>query len=121
LNYNKTSLDGLDIKVEHFVSLLELVDSGKITEQQGKKILDKFIPKSFDPKKEIKGKGKISGEGELGKVVEKVIGKNGKAVEDYGAGEEKALHFLIGQVMRETAGRADTEIVRKLLKKKLKD
>lgn len=41
--------------------------------------------------------------------------KNPKAVEDYKAGEEKALHFLVGMVMKETKGRVDAKEVRETL------
>ena len=118
LNYNKTTLDNVDIAVGDFVNLLKLVKDGTITEQQGKGILNKFYPKSFDPSKGVKEK--ISGTGELEKVVKSVIAKNGKAVEDYKAGEKKALHYLMGQVMKETKGRADFSVVQKLLKNLLK-
>ena len=117
LNYNKTTLDSIEIGVDHFLSLLELVKKGKITEQQGKKTLDKFYPKSFDPAKNVKEK--IGGEEELRKVVKKIIKENGKSVADYKAGEEKAFNFLMGQVMRETKGRADSKVARKILEEGL--
>tara|TARA_Y100000310_G_scaffold328746_1_gene397375 strand:+ start:239 stop:1639 length:1401 start_codon:yes stop_codon:yes gene_type:complete len=119
LNYNKKTLDEIEIDVDHFISLLELVKSGKITEQQGKKTLDKFYPKSFDPSKKVKGK--IEGDDELRNVVKKVVKDNGKSVSDYKAGEEKAFNFLMGQVMRETKGRADSSVARKILQEELKD
>lgn len=120
LNYNKADL-GEDIKVDakHFVKLIKLIKEGKITEQQGKKILDKFKPESFDPEKEIKGNEKISDSKELKEIVLKVIKDNKKAVEDYKNGEEKSFNFLIGQVMRESRGRADNKIVKKLLEDEL--
>ncbi|MDD3857244.1 MAG: Asp-tRNA(Asn)/Glu-tRNA(Gln) amidotransferase GatCAB subunit B, partial [Methanoculleus sp.] len=46
-------------------------------------------------------------EGEFTQVVEKVVAANPQAVEDYRAGKKGALNFLVGQVMRETRGRAD--------------
>ena len=120
LNYNKKTLSEIDIKTEHFVKLLYLIKKGKITEHQGKKILDEFKEKSFDVEKKIKGKEKIGDEKELEKVIEKVLEKNKKAVEDYSKGEEKAFNYLIGQVMTLTQGRADFNVVRKLLMERLK-
>jgi len=118
LNYNKTSLDKVDLKVEDFVSLLNLVKEKKITELQGKQILNKFYPKSFNP--EGKVQGRIDDEKELEKIIEKVIGKNKKSVEDYKKGEKNAFNYLIGEVMRETNRRADYVVARKVLKKMLK-
>ncbi len=120
LNYNKKNLDELNIKPEHFVSLLRLIRKGNITEQQGKKILDKFIPESFDPAKEIKGKSRIEDAGELEGIIEKVIKINDKAVEDYKRGEKKSFNFLMGQVMRETKGRADNKVAGEILREMLK-
>ena len=52
--------------------------------------------------------------------MKKVLGREKKAVEDYKTGGEKALHFLVGQVMRETKGRAGAENIRKVILKALK-
>jgi len=139
LNYNKAKLAGFDtennillfsvpktsetkqevsgIKAEHFVSLLELVKKGKITELQGKQLLNKFYPKSFEPSGNVKEK--ISDEKELTKVASGVIAKNGKAVSDYKAGDKNAFNFLMGQIMNVTERRADFAVASKVLKKLL--
>ncbi|MEK6856357.1 MAG: hypothetical protein AABX66_04345, partial [Nanoarchaeota archaeon] len=117
LNYNKTSLDKIDLKVEHFIELLNLVKSGKITPLKGKEILNRFYPKSSMP---FAGDGKISDEKELEKVILNVIKINKKAVEDYKKGEKNSFNFLLGCVMKETQKRADFEIARKILEKMLK-
>ncbi len=119
LNYNKTNLDNIEIKVEHFVALLKLVRSGKITELQGKQILNKFYPKSFDPSKKVEEK--ISGEKELEQIAFIVIKNNKKAVEDYKSGDERSINFLIGQIMAKTNRRADFKVARRVLEKLLGD
>lgn len=121
LNYNKTSLDSseVDIKPEHFIELLKLLQQKKITEEQAKKTLNKFVPKSFSPEKEFKGKERITDTKEIEKVVEKIIKENKKAVEDFKNGEKSALNFLMGQVMKESGGRADINIVKEILEKRL--
>lgn len=117
LNYNKCSLKEVEIKVEDFASLLNLVKSGKITEQQGKQILNKFYPKSFDPSKSVKEK--ISDEKEILEFVKKAIAGNKKAVEDFKNGDVKALNFLLGAVMQLSEKRADFAVAKKLLEKAL--
>lgn len=119
LNDNNSRLDKVEIKVEDFVSLLNLVKSEKITELQGKDILKKFYPKSFDPS-QGKVDGKITDKKELQKVAEKVIAGNSKAVSDYKSGDSNALNFLLGQVMKETQKRADFKIAREVLEGILK-
>ncbi|MEK6928626.1 MAG: Asp-tRNA(Asn)/Glu-tRNA(Gln) amidotransferase subunit GatB [Nanoarchaeota archaeon] len=118
LNYNKKTLAEVDIKVEHFVELLRLVKEGKITELQGKQILNKFYPKSFMPENVEE---KISGREELERIIRKVAGENPKAVADYKKGEKQAFNFLMGEVMRVTKRRADFKIARKVLEKVLKN
>jgi len=117
LNYNKKRLDELDFRAEHFIALLKLVREGKITELQGKQMLNKFYPKSFFPGKV---EGRISDAGELEKVAKKVIAENSKAVSDYKGGDEAAFNFLMGKIMQETERRADFKVAREVLKKLLK-
>lgn len=117
LNYNQTTLDKIDLKVEHFVSLLKLVKEGKITPLKAKEILNKFYPKSFMPSAEEQ---KISDAKELEKIAFEVIKENKKAVDDYRKGEQKAFDFLMGKIMEKTKKRADFKISREILKKLLK-
>lgn len=117
LNWNKKQLHAVDVQVEHFVSLLKLVKEKKITELQAKKILNAFVPKSFDPSKV---EGKITDEKVLGAIIAKVIKAQPKAVADFKAGDGKALNFLMGEVMKATDRRADFAIARKVIAKLLK-
>ena len=115
LNYNKTTLDKVEIKPEHFIKLLHLVKEKKITELQAKQILNKFYPNSFDPSLNIKEK--ITDEKEIEKIAKKAIEKNKKSVEDYLNGEEKAFNYLMGEIMKISEKRADYSIARKILLK----
>jgi aspartyl-tRNA(Asn)/glutamyl-tRNA(Gln) amidotransferase subunit B len=121
LNYMKKSLEEVNIKVEDFSKLLELVKSGKITDLKGKEILNSWEDKSSNPELIIEGKERIDNEKDLEKVISKVLKENGKAVESYRSGEEKAFNFLLGAVMKETNKRADYNIARKVLEKFLKN
>jgi aspartyl-tRNA(Asn)/glutamyl-tRNA(Gln) amidotransferase subunit B len=117
LNWNKKELLEVEIKAVDFVKLLKMVKSGAITELQGKQILNKFVPKSFDP---AKTEGKISDERSLGRVVKKVMEKNKKAVSDFRGGDGRAFNYLMGAIMNETNRRADFVVARKILEKALK-
>ena len=115
LNWNKKSLEEVDIKAEHFAELLKLVQEKKITETAAKNLLNEFVPKSFSPKDKLKNIEKISDENEIEKICSEVLKKNSKAVQDYKNGGQKALDFLIGQVMAVTRGRADNKITREVI------
>lgn len=119
LNYNKKSMNELEINPLHFIELLELLKENKITPLKVKDIMRKFIPKSFSPKEEGEKQSKVSNEKQILEIVKKVISENKKSVQDYKSGEEKAFNFLIGKVMQATQKRADAQIVRKILKEEL--
>ncbi len=119
LNYNKKSLHEVSINPEHFISLLKMIEEKKITELAAKRILNEFIPKSFDPSKK-KGIAKIEDKSEIEKFCKEAIAKNPKAVGDYKKGEQKALNFLLGQVVLLSQRRADSKIAREILMKLLK-
>ena len=120
LNYVKKEFDEVNIQSKHFIELLNLVENKKITELKAKEILNKFIPKSFSPKHEIKKHSKISSEEEIGKLCKRVIKENPKAVQDYKQGKQEALNFLLGQVMKISKKRADSKTTREILEKVLK-
>ncbi len=115
LNYNKTALDQVDIKPKHFIELLQLAKNKKITETQAKRILNKFIPKSFSPLRQIKGKEKIDSKSKITEFCKKTIKQNPKAVKDYKSGNLNAINFLIGQVMKLSQGRADYKTAREIM------
>jgi len=120
LNYAKKEIHEVNIQPIHFIELLNLISTGKITELKAKEILNKFIPKSFSPTKQLKKHITISSEKEIEKIAKKVVGENSKAMRDYKQGKEESLNFLIGQIMRQSKKRADYKIARKILEKILK-
>ena len=65
------------------------------------------------------GLEQISGSDEIGGIVDGVLEANPKAVEDFRAGKQEAIKFLVGQAMRETRGRANPETLTEILKAKL--
>tara|TARA_B100000315_G_scaffold260798_1_gene325412 strand:+ start:11967 stop:13370 length:1404 start_codon:yes stop_codon:yes gene_type:complete len=121
LNYNKKSIEDLEIDEKHLIDLLNLVEKKQITDANAKKILEKLIKKPFDVKEYVKKEGLrvIAKEDELEKICEEAIKKNKKAVEDYKKGEERSLNFIVGQVMRLTKGQAKPDVVRKIIINKL--
>ena len=118
LNYNKKTLNEVSIKPEHFIELLKLIEEKKITELKAKDILRSWKEKSSSIN--IKGETAISDSKELDSIVEKVMALNGKAVDDFKAGNQNSLNFLIGAVMKATNKRADFQTAKKILEKKLK-
>ena len=120
LNYAKKELEEVEINPEHFVELLQMIEKNMITSLKAKEILNKFIPKSFSPKKEISKHTTIDSEKEIDKIISSVLKTNAKAIEDYKSGKPEALNFLLGQVMKLSQKRIDSNSAREILKEKLR-
>ena len=132
-NYLITDLQGL-LKVrgvsgedfmitpENFGDFITLIHDGKISSKIAKIVLSEMFANGGDPAHIIQEKGlvQITDEAELEKIVNEVISKNQKPVEDFKIGKENALQFLMGQVMAKTQGKASPSIIRQLLLTKLK-
>ncbi len=121
LNWNDLVLRESKYTPEKVAAILKLIGSEKISARVGKKIFEKLATEDVDPEKfvEAEGLGKISGEGEIEKIVEETIARNPQPVADYKSGKQEALNFLAGQVMRTTKGRVDSALTLKILKEKL--
>ncbi|MEN3186818.1 MAG: Asp-tRNA(Asn)/Glu-tRNA(Gln) amidotransferase subunit GatB [Atribacterota bacterium] len=107
---------------ESLGELIKMVDRKEISGTIAKSILEEMFT-SGGKVKEImarKGISFITSEKELERIAREAIEKNPQSVADYLSGKEKALHFLIGQVMKTTRGQADPETVKSLLLKELR-
>ncbi len=118
LNYNDLLLKESKLTEDVFTKLLKSVESGKLSERAGELVLRETIlaPEKLD---ELLKKYEKAGTGEIEKIIISVIAKNSKAVDDYKKGNEKSLDFILGQVMRETKGKADAKEIRKTIKEKI--
>lgn len=113
--------DNFKITAENFAEFISLIREGKISSKIAKQVLQEMYNTGADPSHIIEEKEltQIGGEGEIEAVVNDIISKNSKAVEDYRGGKEASLQFLVGQVMSATRGRAKPDTVQKILKKLL--
>ena len=118
------SVSGEDFLItpENFAEFITLIYEGKISSKTAKIILEEMFKTGADPSQIIEEKGLvlIIDKAEIEKIVKKVISENQKAIQDFKKGKENALQFLIGQVMAETKGKANPEIINKIFKKLLK-
>jgi aspartyl-tRNA(Asn)/glutamyl-tRNA(Gln) amidotransferase subunit B len=120
---NAASLDITDARVspDNLYAMIALVEDGTITGASAKSVFEEMFATGKPPKTLIADLGleQISGSDEIGAIVEGVIARHEKPVADYQAGKQEALKFLVGQVMRETRGRANAATVTEILKAKL--
>jgi len=109
------------VSPEGFVSLLDLIENGKVTGTTAKSVLEEMFKTGRTALDIItrQGLSQISDAQQLEDTVIEVITANNQAVADFKAGKVSALKFLVGQVMRATKGRANPMLVDEVLKKKL--
>ena len=109
------------ITAENFTEFIILVEKGEISSSGAQAVLKEMFETGADPTHIIENKGlkQVSDEDELTKIIERVIKNNVGSVKDYQAGKENALQFLIGQAMRESKGKANPQIISRILKERL--
>ena len=123
LNKYDVSLDESNINTKNFSNLILKIKDGTISGKIAKEVLEEMWEKGSDPIEIIKSKGleQISDEGELEAIAQAVIDNNSSQVEAYKSGKDKLFGFFVGQVMKETQGKANPGAVNQILKKLLAD
>jgi len=121
LNASHTEIDDSPVTPERLSGLLDLMDAGTISGKTAKDVFGQMFEtgKAAADIVEASSLTQISDTSEVDGAVDSVIAANPKPVADYRGGKEEAIKFLVGQVMRETRGRARPDLITKLLKKKL--
>jgi aspartyl-tRNA(Asn)/glutamyl-tRNA(Gln) amidotransferase subunit B len=117
----KISIASCKISPENFAEFIDLIHTGKLSSRGAKDLLPEMLKTGGDPSNLMEGMGlrQVSDERELDLIVDKVIREQTKAVLDYKSGKENILQFLVGQVMKETKGSANPQVVAEILKKKI--
>jgi aspartyl-tRNA(Asn)/glutamyl-tRNA(Gln) amidotransferase subunit B len=123
LNARNISFSEWRVQPDPLAKLILAVESGKISTASGREVLTQIqdSPKSPEAIIAEKGLAQISDTGALEEIVAKIFSANPNAVADLRKGKKEAMGFLIGQVMRQTKGKANAKVVTELLKKKLAD
>jgi len=123
LNEEKKEIEYSPISSENLVGMLNLIDKGVISGKMAKDVFEKMFKTGKGASQIVKESGvtQITDENELIKIVDKVIKENPKSVDDFNEGKEKALNYLVGQVMRHTKGRAKPDFVFEAIKQRIKE
>jgi aspartyl-tRNA(Asn)/glutamyl-tRNA(Gln) amidotransferase subunit B len=121
LNETQISIEQVKIAPAQLAELIELVETGTINLNTGKRVLAEMF-KSGAPAQAIvaaQGLAQISDTGALEAIVTKVLDANPAEVEKYLGGKETVLGFLVGQVMKESRGKANPSTVQEIMKRQL--
>ena len=121
LNTHKVKINELALTPPVLAELVTLIEDGTISGKIAKDILPELIAKGGSVKDLVESKGlvQISDSGELEKIIDQVIATNPKELEQYRGGKTKLLGFFVGQVMKQSGGRADPKLTNQLLQQKL--
>ncbi len=122
LNEQKINITEFPVSAKNIGKLINLIKKGIISSQIGKDVFEEMLKENKDPEIIVKEKNlvQITDTSEIENVIDSILAKNQKQVEEFRSGKEKVLGFLVGQVMRETKGKANPKMVNEILIKKLK-
>jgi aspartyl-tRNA(Asn)/glutamyl-tRNA(Gln) amidotransferase subunit B len=117
LNERNAEIEDLTTTPAHLASLVRLIDQGTISGRIAKEVLAEILT-GGDPEAIVARRGlvQISDEAALREAIASVLDANPGPVADVRAGKDKAIGFLVGQVMKETQGKANPGVVNRLLK-----
>ena len=121
LNNSATDVSASPVSPERLVDLLRMVDSGTISLKVAREIFPEMYGSGKAPEQIVQEKGlmQVSDEAALEKIIDEVFAKNPDQVTQFKEGKHQVLGFLVGQVMKASAGKANPGKVNELLKKKL--
>ena len=122
LNRHEMSIENCVLLPENLAKLVKMVDDGRINGKQAKELVDDLM-EGKDPEGAAKERGmeQVSDEGALRAMVVSVLDANPQVIEDFKAGKDRAVGFLVGQVMKASRGKANPGVVNTLIKEELKN
>lgn len=121
LNATGSSIKDTKLTPSHICGMLELIDKGTINKNIAKTVFEDMFNTGKTAEVIVKEKGleQVTDTGAIEAAVDKIIAANPGEAERFKAGEEKLIGFFVGQVMKESKGKANPGVVNKLLKEKL--
>ncbi|ASS74201.1 Asp-tRNA(Asn)/Glu-tRNA(Gln) amidotransferase GatCAB subunit B [Tumebacillus algifaecis] len=117
LNQNNVEIGAAKVRPEQLAGLIKMIATGKISAKIAKDVCKDMLETGQDPEAIVAEKGlvQISDEGALTAIIEDILKRHPKSIEDYKAGKDRALGALVGQVMKATKGQANPSLVNKLI------
>jgi aspartyl-tRNA(Asn)/glutamyl-tRNA(Gln) amidotransferase subunit B len=121
LNSEGKTIDQSPVSSAQLAELITLIETDVISGKIAKTVFDEMVTSGKAPKVIVEEKGlvQVTDASAIESVVDQVISANPSEVEKFKAGNAKLMGFFVGQVMRETKGKANPQMVNTLLKEKL--
>lgn len=99
--------------------IIDKIDDNTISSKQAKEIFNESIEKNVEPKSLISNNNQLSDKKVIEEIIINILNNNTKQIEEYKNGKTNLFDFFVGQVMKETRGRANPVITKEILKDKL--
>ena len=115
-------IENCPVPASRLASLIRTIDSGDISGKIAKTVFEEVCRTGEEPAEVIRRLGlvQVSDEASLAVVIDKVVDANPKQLAEYRSGKDKLLGYFVGQVMRETKGQANPQVLNDMLQKRLK-
>ncbi|MBT8406342.1 MAG: Asp-tRNA(Asn)/Glu-tRNA(Gln) amidotransferase subunit GatB [Deltaproteobacteria bacterium] len=122
LNRDDREIDQCPVTPEALADLLIMMEEDVISGKIAKTVFEEMYGTGQAPETIVAEKGlkQVTDEGEIGKVIEGIMAAHPNQVDEYRTGKEKLLGFFVGQVMKQTQGKANPKLVNEVLREKLK-
>ncbi|MDO4598412.1 MAG: Asp-tRNA(Asn)/Glu-tRNA(Gln) amidotransferase subunit GatB [Ligilactobacillus agilis] len=123
LNANKLELGQTALTPAHLAGMIKLIQDETISSKIAKKVFKEIIANDTDPKAFVEAKGmvQLSDPAKLQPIIDEILDDNEQSIEDFKNGKDRAVGFLVGQIMQKTRGKANPKVVNKLLMASLKE
>ena len=117
LNEKHAILKEIALTPANLAAMIKLISDGTISSKIAKKVFAETVANGTDPQKYVEenGMAQLSDESVLAPIVKEIVDNNPQSVEDYKNGKDRAIGFLVGQIMKQTRGKANPKVVNKLL------
>jgi len=123
LNKANQTINETKLTPEYLGKMINLIQEGTISSKQAKKVFELLMKEGKDPEIIIEEKGmkQISNPEEITKIVNAVLDANEQSIQDFAAGKDRAVGFLVGQIMKKTGGQANPKVTNQILIQLLKE
>ncbi|WEV56270.1 Asp-tRNA(Asn)/Glu-tRNA(Gln) amidotransferase subunit GatB [Ligilactobacillus acidipiscis] len=123
MNDKKVELADLALTPAHLAQMIGLIQDETISSKIAKKVFKQIVANDTDPKAWVEEKGmvQLSDPATLQPIIDDVLDNNAKSIEDFKNGKDRAVGFLVGNIMKQTRGKANPKVVNKLLMASLKE
>ena len=123
LNKENLAISETKLTPQYLGKMITFIQDGTISSKQAKKVFECLMAEGKDPEIIIEEKGmkQISDPEQLKIIINEILDNNAQSIQDFAAGKDRAVGFLVGQIMKNTGGQANPKIANQILIQLLKE